>query len=256
MGTLLLADALGAEIKGKGWGQNEGAPEKTDVLILQRWSPKPRFVTASKILVQAHDTPRVEYFPGIRAGYPLICVGAWQAAQFQAAFPGVKTSVIPPILGPHVAEAKGKYPRDPKAWVYPTAANKGLLPTLQKWALDPLSREAKLWVTTSGYDAPPRGQVERYGATYFPHESPLWLTGMIAQASGLYYVNTAPECFPMTVAIAKYLGLALKIECRGHAPCGIRDAIETDSSELSSVNVKRKWEALWEREAAAEPERQ
>jgi hypothetical protein len=236
MGTVLLAKTLKATI----YGRHSTPPSETpDVTIVQRWSPVPRWAEGGHIFIQAHDIVRQEYKN--HWGREIVCVSEYQKKGFVAAgFPESSIKVIRPILDDysHLRAVKKR----PGRWLYPTATNKGLQATLEKWVHFPVP-EGRLIVTTSGYDAPEPGLCERYGAFYQPCQSPAWLAAQIAQSEGIFYVNTAPECYPMTIAIARYLGLKMRLECRGHESCGIAEALE--GHDLSAAAIKSQWEALF-----------
>jgi hypothetical protein len=232
MQSVLLADALGADLV------TQGDELSCDVCILQRWSKRPQGIRAKRWLVAAHDVCRPEY-DAHGKGMALVCVGEYQAATFRAAgFTDVQ--VIRPILGQHVYDLVGT-PKIADRWIYPTAANKGLQATLEAWAYGG-SGERRLFVTSSGYGEEATELCARYGVRYFPHESPTWLALQIAKSEGVFYRNTAPECFPMTIAMARLFGCKFDVWCHGHEGCGIAEAMQ--EHDLRAETIKKHWEAI------------
>ena len=239
-GHVLLAQALRDEgLRVRIMQEDERA--ETRALILSRWSPLPKLVTWNRAVVMAHDLWRKEYRDNQDLGS--VCVSHYQQSDFDehSPFPAgfAPHLVVRPILGDHVRALKGTR-KVRGRWIYPTAVNKGLEASLRAW------REVagrfeyhELLVTSSGYDEPPAGLCEEFGAQWIGKLAPEDLARAIAQSQGLFYVNTAPECFPMTVAIARELGLQMHVRCDGHGHCGIAEALV--HQDLRPATIARQW---------------
>jgi hypothetical protein len=208
---------------------------QTRALLVQRYSPLPRHVETKRVVVMAHDMPDERYEQHL--GREVVCVSDYQREAFEAQGYGA-CRVIRPVLGDHVSDHVKVLDRAPMPdrWIYPTAANKGLEATLRAWAERP--RPGELVVTWAyGADAPELDDVK--GVRWLGKRSPLELVGEMAKSEGLFYRNTAPECFPMTVAIARALGLTLDVECVGHARCGVQEALL--GNDLSAKTIAAQW---------------
>jgi hypothetical protein len=173
-------------------------------------------------------------------GFTTICVSRWQASAFVT-----PTIVIPPMLGKHV-QRNGPVVLDEDgnrfldAWIYASAANKGLHETLEAWSHRCCG---DLYVTTTGYDEPEAGLCERYGATWLGRLNPHDILKWMRSCRGMYYRNVAPETFGVTTAIAVKLGLELDIECVGHEACGLAES--RVPQDLSEPTIIKQWlEAL------------
>lgn len=159
-----------------------------------------------------------------------VCVSKWQAARFAS-----PTVVVPPMLGDHVYRHVSDRIIAPTAWVYASAANKGLRETLTAWEKGPIGHHP-LMVTTTGYDEPEVGLCESYNARWLGRLGPLDMVDLIASCHGMFYRNAAPETFGVTTAIAVALGLELNIECVGHDACGLAESrVAQDLSEKATV---------------------
>lgn len=210
MGLLLLADAL----KEAGFSVSFDLCEAR-ALIVSRYSDVPK-VKADRTVIYAADIYDHRYDKHL--GLPIQCVSHFQANWFRML--GHKATVIRPILGRHVKHAPLVFNR----WIYPCAVGKGLHETLKAWS--EVADGRTLVVTTSGYDKPDEQMCRDYGAIYIGQFTPEGLAHQIAISEGMFYRNVAPECFPMTVAIAAHCGLELDIECVGHSHCGIQEAMK------------------------------
>lgn len=198
-------------------------------LIVVRGSEVPN-VPTGRVVIYAADIYDDRYRKHM--GLPIQCVSDFQAAWFRSQnYPSVK--VIRPILGSHAQKIRVAYH---DRWIYPCAVGKGLLETLKAWKANP---RGKLVVTTSGYDAPPKGLCEEYGAEYLGLFNPTGLAHEVCMSKGMFYRNVAEECFPMTVAIAKRYGLELDIECVGHDHCGVQEAMQ--AHDLRTETIVPQW---------------
>lgn len=215
-------------------------------LILSRWSRMPSLVTFNRAIVMAHDLWRREYLNN--HDLDVVCVSDFQRRSFDFGLRWAleehdipRIDVIRPILGDHVRRLKSIH-KVAGRWIYPTAANKGLKATLRLWReLKGQNGFRELIVTSSGYDEPPPGICAYAGAEWIGPSSPEDLALQIARSEGLFYVNTAPECFPMTVAIARELGCTMSVRCEGHDACGIAEALE--EHDLRPATIARSWMA-------------
>lgn len=218
--------------------QQADEPMTCRALILSRWSPRPRHIGSVTAAVMAHDLYRPEYWRSERI--PHVFVSHYQ----KECFPRItsRDRVIYPVMGDHVRELAG-VPKIRGRWIYPTAANKGLLETLKRWrsADDVVRRPGamELVVTSSGYDQPPPGLCEEYGARWIGMRAPQDLAFEIARSEGIFYANTAPETFGMTVAIARAVGCHLSVRCVGHSACGLAEAMTP--LDLSPRTIALQW---------------
>lgn len=193
------------------------------------------WASAGAVYIRATDAKP----DGFKAPVTTICVSQWQARAFAS-----PTLVVPPMLGNHVHRVP--YTDDlrrPNAWCYASAANKGIVETLEAWRKKP---RGELYVATTGYDDPPKGLCQSYadvGVFEVGRLSPRVMVDWMALMRGMYYRNVAPETFGVTTAIAVKLGLELDIECVGHEACGLAESrVPQDLSE--ETTVKRWVEAL------------
>lgn len=227
-GTEAGHHVLALALRGLGFSvhiQHVDEPMTCRGLILSRWSPRPRHIGSVTAAVMAHDLYRPEYWRSERI--PHVFVSHFQ----KEGFPRVtsRDRVIYPVMGDHVPML-ASVPKIPGRWIYPTAANKGLLETLKRWRnagdlLGSRTGAGELVVTSSGYDQPPPGFCEQYGARWIGMRAPQDLAFEIARSEGVFYANTAPETFGMTVAIARAVGCALSVRCVGHSSCGLAEAM-------------------------------
>jgi hypothetical protein len=156
-----------------------------------------------------------------------VCVSRWQAKAF-----ATPTIVVPPMLGGHIASAVAL--PSTRAWVYASAANKGVRETVEAWRKAP--RGSTLYLMTTGYDDVPTG-LEGDGVVVLGRLPPRLMTVAMSVCRGMYYRNVAPETFGVTTAIAVKLGLELDIECVGHEACGLAESrVPQDLSEATIIN--------------------
>ncbi len=135
----------------------------------------------------------------------VVCVSDWQASRFPGA---ARPRVIPNPL-PIEAYEFSPVARNPRVFVYASAAVKGLLPTLATWAAwrteHEAVRAATLRVLNPGYDDPgvaaSAAGVELVGAVPFHR-----VLGELRSAAGLFYVNDFPETFCLVAALAEACG--------------------------------------------------
>jgi len=198
-------------------------------LIVSRYSDVPD-VKSLRTVIYAADIYDARYEKHLH--YPIQCVSDFQANWFRSQ--GFDARVIRPILGKHVQRASFRSDH----WIYPCSVGKGLEATLRAWQEAPRCN-LPLLVTTSGYDEPDPKMCEDYGAQFVGKFSPHELAKEIAASRGMFYRNTAEECFPMTVAIAQYCGLELDIQCMGHSKCGIEEAMRPQ--ELGAECIIPQW---------------
>lgn len=206
--------------------------QECKALIVVRYSDVPD-VKARRTVIYAADVYDARYEKHL--SYPIQCVSKFQADWFRSQ--GFETQVIRPVLGEWALDIKSRTFPIADRWIYPCAVGKGLEATLRAWQEAP--RCKKLLVTTSGYDEPPVGLCEAYGAEFIGTFNPIELTRQIAMSDGMFYRNTSEECFPMTVAIAQYCGLKLDIACVGHSHCGIAEAMQPQN--LSADVIVPRW---------------
>ena len=137
----------------------------------------------------------------------VVCVSQWQSAQFPADW-SVTTIANP--LPSYVYESRG-ISRDPRVFVYASAALKGLQSTLTIWQkvrnIYPELQDSRLRVLSPGYDdvvalcLPQHDGVEFVGSVPF-HQ----VLNEFRSAAGLFFVNDYPETFCITAAIAEATG--------------------------------------------------
>jgi hypothetical protein len=246
--------------------QRDDEPMTCRALILSRWSPRPRHIGSVTAAVMAHDLYRPEYYRSERI--PHVFVSHFQKEGFPRQTS--RDRVIYPVMGDHV-RMLASVPKIPNRWIYPTAANKGLVATLERWkqhfagvrgvnrlpesiAQLPgsceqdgsrwIAQRPELVVTSSGYDEPPPGLCEQYGARWIGKRPPEGLALEIARSTGIFYANTAPETFGMTVAIGRALGCTLAVACHGHPYCGLAES--SSELDLTPKTIALQWATMME----------
>lgn len=219
----LIAQGLTCEIV------REDVYTQCGALVIVRYTPAPKKIRARRTVVYSVDVPDARYDQHARL--PHVVISKYHASLFP---PGWDTEVIYSILGEHVYEAAARPNSSvPGRYIYASAANKGLLETLQAWKAKPAGSE--LWVTTTGYDEPPRGLCEHYGARWVGRHPPKDMVDLMAGCEGMFYRNVAPETLGVTTCIARELGLKFDVECVGHSPCALTEAMSPIDQRAGTI---------------------
>ena len=188
-----------------------------DTLIVWRYSPVPA-IPRRKLVVMATDTygPGYEQFASVMDGSrdaTLVCVSQWQADGFPKTW---NKRVIPPII-PEKVHALGIVTRPPsegpRRYVYASAVTKGLRETLEAWHELALP-DAELLVTNPGYDVQAMPKDLGANVRFLGVLPSYWdVIKVLHDAEALFYVNTFPETFGVTPALAEALGCRIHILC-------------------------------------------
>jgi hypothetical protein len=201
---------------------------ETDVLIIIRNSHVPP-IKRRKTIVWAHDS-------GVAAvpeePHTLVCLSKWQAETIvgNGAIRHRDVVIIPSML-PDCVYTKVRPPRELHRWLYASAAIKGWAETYEAWKAfrGPGDR---LRVMASGYD-----YAERYDdptLEFLPVLDDEGLVDEICRAEGLFMVNSKPETFGATLAMADALGTPVLVYCKNGAggaaevlsACGVTEDAE------------------------------
>jgi tetratricopeptide (TPR) repeat protein len=137
----------------------------------------------------------------------VICVSQWQSAHFPENW-FVKT-IANPL--PSQAYESSELIRDPRVFLYASAALKGLEATLKMWKqvrnLYPELRDSRLRVLSPGYDDPTALCLQQYEGVEFVGALPFQqVLNEFRCAAGLFFVNSFPETFCITAALAEATG--------------------------------------------------
>lgn len=137
----------------------------------------------------------------------VICVSNWQAAQFP------ENWLVSTIANPLPSEAymPSELSRDPRVFLYASAALKGLEVTLKMWqkirSLYPEMKDSRLRVMSPGYDDPSALCLQQYEGVEFVGAIPFQqVLKEFRCAAGLFFVNDFPETFCITAALAEATG--------------------------------------------------
>lgn len=214
---------------------------EADTLIVWRSSPVPPIVYR-KLVVMATDTygPAYEHFATFFDGThdaTLVCVSDWQAKGFPESW---RKRVIPPIIPNEVydlaLEAKPAPKNGIRKYVYASAAVKGLKETLAIWKELDLPR-AELVVTNPGYDAQDVPKELPENVRFLGVLKSYWdVVHELHEAEALFYVNTFPETYGVTPALAEVLGCRIHIQLSGDAEkaggAGLAESLDAESLGL------------------------
>ena len=201
---------------------------ETDVLILIRNSSIPP-IKRRKTIVWAHDS-HVAVVP--EEPHTMVCLSKWQAETIvgNGAITHRTTVIIPGML-PDCVYTKVRPPRELHRWMYASAAVKGWPETYEAWKAFRGPGDT-LRVMSSGYD-----HAERYDdptLEFLPMLSDEELVDEICRAEGLFAVNTRPENFSATLAIADAVGTPVLVYAK-HGIGGSGDVMSvcgvTDDAE-------------------------
>lgn len=187
-----------------------------DALIVSRWSAVPP-IAHRRLVFSMHDIPERWMFGHAKRyldkGAPAVCVSGWLAGKLGDIDQSWDKVVIPPMM---FDECYARGPKTPNAFVYASAAVKGLTETIETWAL---IREhfqemqlCELLVATN-YDRPSAVDDKRMadlGVRYLGQLPAREMLAALRNSAGLFYVNSFPETFCLVAAAALALG------CRAH----------------------------------------
>lgn len=156
----------------------------------------------------------------------VVCVSPWQSAQFPAHW-SVTTIANP--LPMHVYEST-EISRDPKVFVYASAALKGLESTLIMWqklrSIYPELKDSRLRVLSPGYDnAAALCLTQKEGVEFVGSVPFQQVINEFRGAAGLFFVNDFPETFCITAAIAEASGA--RVHCWMRNGGAIRDTVNS-----------------------------
>lgn len=182
-------------------------------LLLQRCTPLPTNIGFDRLVVQVHDVPGDEhnvlkhFFRRLDA--TLVCNSTWQRSLYPEGWDSV---VIPPMLHHLPMPSKEK---EPNSFIYASAACKGFEETVTAWRafriLNPKLMDARLYVISSGYDAP--RVINDPSIIYLGSIDDELLQTYINRCAGLFYINVWEETFGATAAIAECLATRTHILC-------------------------------------------
>lgn len=170
----------------------------------------------------------------------LIAISPWHASLFPRHWP---IRLIPSAFPDRIYEQSTKY-RDPNKFVFASAALKGLDATLRMWSLiksrHPKIKDAKLYVTTPGYDRPDLDQIAKTTDVVWRGElSSDLVEEELRSAAGMFYVNTFGETFCMAAALAEAVGCRPHILLagdQGAIPWTLRSSLVTNNAEAFEAN--------------------
>lgn len=225
-----------------------GVGDRVRSMVLSRCSPAPEGLAADRIVVLAQDVNHRAYdvhLPILAKGDGiLVCISHWQASLFPFA---KQRRVITPILDPIPVVSK-----EPNLFVYASAAQKGLAPTLYMWRLlkskyESALKDAALMVTTPGYDEPDFEDIEQTPGCEWAGSAlaPPKARELIARAAGLFYVNAMPETFCAVVAVAEAAKTRTHVLClKGKGALGealINTRLVTTSQDQFEIDFMEAW---------------
>lgn len=212
-------------------------PVDCDALIVNRYTPIIGPFRARKTVVYAHEFADGRH--DIHRGREFVCVSNHQAESFKRL--SDKITVIPPMLGRHVKRREWPAPR-PEAWIYASAEDKGLEDSLAAWKHNPPAPGAQLFVMTRDYDDQAKVRYMCAGiANVLEPCSPQDQVAVMSMCHGLWYWERAAEAFPVTLAIARELGLEIVHVHVGHSRCGVDEALTAD---MRPEVVAARWEEV------------
>ena len=192
-----------------------------------------------RMIVRANDV----YYPGYHAHLGVLSSGRaalvantkWQADLFPFAKEKI---VIPPMLDPSPAVAKV-----PGLFVYASGPMKGLDATLAVWRKlhklhGKVLKKAKLHIVSPGWgDFPTLTPSDKaLGVRFVGAPTPAAYREWIAKAEGLFFINTMPETFCCSAALAERSGTRVHILCKNGFG-GIPEAI-TNCSLLTDDETR------------------
>jgi hypothetical protein len=120
--------------------------------------------------------------------------------------------------------------KDPRLFIYPSAAMKGLPETLKLWhemRNHYVIGKSKLLVLSPGYDHPDMEELKKVKNVEFVGALRLQdVVGALARCTGLFSVNKMPETFGLVYAFAEAVGCAPHVMCL-NGPGAIPEVINT-----------------------------
>jgi hypothetical protein len=137
----------------------------------------------------------------------VVCVSQWQASQFPEHWS--VTTIANPL--PTQVYEPTEISRDPRVFVYASAALKGLASTLKTWqkirTIYPELQDSRLRVLNPGYDDASALCLPQYDGVEFVGSVPFHqVLKEFRCAAGLFFVNDFPETFCITAALAEATG--------------------------------------------------
>jgi FkbM family methyltransferase len=193
-------------------------------LIIQRYSARPKAFACTELLIWAHDAEETVYRHHAellaRGSATLVCVSAWQAAQFPRAW---KKTVFSPMLEDE-AYAEPNPLRDRTRFLFASSTVKGLDATLAAWRR--LATPNLTLEVTAPYGEADPGKLAAAGAVWLGRLSPAEVRDRLSRVAGLFYVNTFPETFCNLAALAEAAGARCHILTLAD-PGGLPEAIRS-----------------------------
>lgn len=206
-------------------------------LVVMRHSAVPN-VAHDNLRIVAMDLPDSRYdhvAAHVKEGRgSLIMMSSWQRAQFPTDW---RSQVVNPIIPPAATADYGTIARRKNWFIYASAACKGLSETLKMWSAVKSTgafEDALLFVTSPGYDK--HDYVAVPGVCYMGVIPSLsGVVKLMRSCAGLFYVNTFPECYSLSVALAEASG------CRPHVLCtgGLGGFQESSNSPMITTDRKK-----------------
>ena len=174
----------------------------------------------------------------------VVCVSPWQSSQFP---PNWSVKIIANPLPSQVYEST-EISRDPRVFVYASAALKGLASTLTTWqkirTLYPEMRDSRLRVLNPGYDDASVLCSPQYDAVEFVGSVPFHQVLMEFRcAAGLFFVNDYPETFCLTAAIAEATGA--RVHCWMRNGGAISETVNSSLVSTSEESFVRNFRVLY-----------
>jgi tetratricopeptide (TPR) repeat protein len=171
----------------------------------------------------------------------VVCVSIWQSSQFPSNW---SVKIIANPLPSHVYEST-EIRRDPRVFVYASAALKGLASTLTTWqkirSIYPELQDSRLRVLNPGYDDASALCLPEYEGVEFVGSVPFHQVTMeFRSAAGLFFVNDYPETFCLTAALAEATGARVHCWIRngGAVSETVNSSLVTTSEESFISNFK------------------
>lgn len=188
-------------------------------LISMRTGSLPSGIDFQNAYFWLHDIPddRLRTVHGYLEQLPdavAVCVSEWQSSQCPPGWESA-TSVIHNMIPDWVYEYKPTKPRR-ENFIYASAAIKGLDATLEVWGTLVKQygfKKERLDVLSPGYDQPSDLVKKTRGVSFLGSKPFAEVVERIAEAKGLFYVNTFPETFGIVPVIAEIVGTPTHILC-------------------------------------------
>jgi hypothetical protein len=248
------SDASGGSVVWRGLSA-VNSPLRCRTLLIQRYSSAPGLgkIFPDNTVVRANDWGLDYYQHHIDACRTLICNTLWQAALFK----GATTTIVPPMLDDDYYELPKTVSKVRGRFCYISAPMKGLKETLEKWINLKIRFPnemvgCKLHVTSPGYGSVDLGLVRdlgtKSGVKFIEDLPPRDLAKYAATCDGLFFVNTYPETFCTTVAIAEAVGARVHVLAKSGL-AGIPEAVNSllptedektfEDDFIGAINVDR-----------------